>query len=115
MIACRSTLANSTNGCQPLDLFGTGVASQAAKLNNTWGPLDVDNNSIPAVGYLDLRASYKWNDNIQLYGAIDNVINAPPPITGGSSAVLNFYDQSIRDDIYDATGRSYRIGVRVKY
>ena len=31
----------------------------SAKLNNAWGPLDVDNNSIPAVGYLDLRASYK--------------------------------------------------------
>ena len=87
----------------------------AAKLNNAWGPLDVDNNSIPAVGYLDLRASYKWSDNIQLYGAIDNVINTPPPITGGSSAVLNFYDQSIRDDIYDAIGRSFRLGVRVKY
>ena len=68
-----------------------------------------------AVAYLDLRASYKWTDNIQLYGAIDNVINTPPPITGGSSAVLNFYDQSIRDDIYDAIGRSFRLGVRVKY
>jgi len=87
----------------------------SAKLNNSWGPLDVDNNSIPAVAYLDLRASYKWTDNIQLYGAIDNVINTPPPIPAASSAALNFYDQSIRDDIYDAIGRSFRIGVRVKY
>jgi len=87
----------------------------SAKLNNAWGPLDVDNNSIPAVAYLDLRASYKWNDNIQLYGAIDNVINTPPPIPAASSAALNFYDQSIRDDIYDAIGRSFRIGVRLKY
>lgn len=87
----------------------------SAKLNNAWGPLDVDNNSIPAVAYLDLRASYKWNDNISLYGAIDNVINTPPPIPAASSAALNYYDQSIRDDIYDAIGRSFRIGVRVKY
>ena len=29
-IACRSTLTNPTNGCQPLDVFGEGVASQAA-------------------------------------------------------------------------------------
>lgn len=87
----------------------------SAKLNNSWGPLDVDDNSIPMVGYLDLRASYKWNDNIQLYGAIDNVINTPPPIPAASSAALNFYDQSIRDDIYDAIGRSFRIGVRLKY
>ncbi|MBN9544614.1 MAG: TonB-dependent receptor [Alphaproteobacteria bacterium] len=87
----------------------------SAKLNNSWGPLDVDNNAIPAVAYLDLRASYKWNDNIQLYGAIDNVINTPPPIPAATSNALNFYDQSIRDDIYDAIGRSLRIGIRVKY
>ena len=87
----------------------------SAKLNNAWGPLDVDNNAIPAVAYLDLRASYKWSDNIQLYGAIDNVINTPPPIPAATSNALNFYDQSIRDDIYDAIGRSFRIGVRLKY
>lgn len=87
----------------------------SAKLNNAWGPLDVDNNAIGSIAYLDLRASYKWNDNIQLYGAIDNVINTPPPIPAASSAALNYYDQSIRDDIYDAIGRSFRIGVRVKY
>ena len=87
----------------------------SAKLNNSWGPLDVDNNAIPAVAYLDLRGSYKWNDNIQFYGAIDNVINTPPPIPAASSAALNYYDQSTRDDIYDAIGRSFRIGVRVKY
>ncbi|HEY4077414.1 MAG TPA: TonB-dependent receptor, partial [Rhizomicrobium sp.] len=87
----------------------------SAKLNNAWGPLDVDNNAIPAVAYLDLRASYKWNDNIQLYGAIDNVINTPPPIPAATSAALNYYDQSIRDDVYDAIGRSFRIGIRVKY
>src|SRR6185312_9434192 len=37
----------------------------SAKLNNDWGPLDVDDNSVPPVAYLDLRGSYKWNDNIQ--------------------------------------------------
>ena len=29
-IVCRSTLTNPTNGCQPLNLFGVGNASQAA-------------------------------------------------------------------------------------
>ena len=87
----------------------------SAKLNNAWGPLDVDDNSIPAVAYLDLRGSYKFDENITFYGAIDNLINTPPPIPAATSSVLNFYDQSIRDDIYDAIGRSFRIGVRLKY
>ena len=87
----------------------------AARLNNAWGPLDVDNNNIPFVAYLDLRLSYKWNDSINLYGAIDNVTNVPPPIPAGSTNALNFYDQSIRDDIYDAIGRQFRVGIRLKY
>ncbi|MGY2735031.1 TonB-dependent receptor plug domain-containing protein [Sphingomonas sp. UYP23] len=29
-IVCRSTLTNPTNGCQPLNIFGVGAASQAA-------------------------------------------------------------------------------------
>jgi outer membrane receptor protein involved in Fe transport len=37
---CRSTLTNPNNGCVPLDLFGSGSPSQAAKnyiLGTTWG------------------------------------------------------------------------------
>lgn len=30
-IVCRSSLTSPTNGCVPLDIFGTGVASQAAR------------------------------------------------------------------------------------
>jgi outer membrane receptor protein involved in Fe transport len=86
-----------------------------AKLNNAWGPLQVDNNEIPFVAYLDLRLSYRWNDNIQLYGAVDNVTNVPPPITPGTSNSQNFYDQGITDSIYDAIGRQFRIGVRIHY
>jgi iron complex outermembrane receptor protein len=39
-IVCRSTLTNPTNGCVPLNVFGTGVVSQAARdyvLGTTYG------------------------------------------------------------------------------
>jgi iron complex outermembrane recepter protein len=87
----------------------------AARLNNAWGPLDVDNNNVPFVAYLDLRLSYKWNDNISLYGAIDNVTNVPPPITPGTTNSQNFYDQGITDFIYDAIGRQFRVGIRAHF
>jgi iron complex outermembrane receptor protein len=85
-----------------------------AKLNNAWGPLQVDNNAVPAVAYLDLRGSYKWDDNLQLYAAVDNMTNVPPPNipttqAGGQSA---YYFSAIRQDSYDAIGRQYRIGIR---
>ena len=66
----------------------------------------MDNNSVPAVIYGDFRGSYRWNDHIQLYGAVDNAFNAPPPniaSTGGGGTDCR---------IYDCIGRSYRIGVR---
>ncbi|MFV3131253.1 TonB-dependent receptor plug domain-containing protein [Niveispirillum sp. KHB5.9] len=39
-IVCRSTLTNPTNGCVPYNIFGTGVASDAARnyvLGTSWG------------------------------------------------------------------------------
>jgi outer membrane receptor protein involved in Fe transport len=66
----------------------------------------IDNNSVPAVIYGDFRGSYRWNDHIQLYGAIDNTFDTPPPnissIGGGG----------FNCTLYDCIGRSYRIGVR---
>jgi len=66
----------------------------------------IDNNNVPAVIYGDFRGSYRWNDHIQLYGAIDNAFDAPPPnaptIGGGGYSCI----------IYDCIGRAYRIGVR---
>jgi outer membrane receptor protein involved in Fe transport len=66
----------------------------------------LDDNSVPAVIYGDFRASYRWNDHIQLFGAIDNTFDAPPPNlpqigSGGTSCIS-----------YDCIGREYRVGVR---
>jgi outer membrane receptor protein involved in Fe transport len=78
-----------------------------ARLSNTYiEGVDVDNNSVPAVVYGDFRGSYRWNDHIQFYGAIDNLFNAPPPnlaTNGGGGTDCR---------IYDCIGRAYRIGVR---
>jgi len=66
----------------------------------------IDDNSVPAVIYGDFRGSYRWNDHIQIYGAIDNFFDAPPPniptIGGGGTSCQT----------YDCIGRAYRIGVR---
>jgi outer membrane receptor protein involved in Fe transport len=83
----------------------------SARLNNLWtSGVNVDDNSVPWVGYLDLRGSYKWNDNIQLYADLDNVTNAPPPniasSSGGSGSSAVYYD---------GIGRQYRIGLRFNY
>jgi outer membrane receptor protein involved in Fe transport len=68
--------------------------------------VSIDDNSVPAVIYGDFRGSYRFNDHIQLYGAIDNAFDAPPPnipsIGGGGFSCQT----------YDCIGRAYRVGVR---
>lgn len=67
----------------------------------------IDNNNVNAVYYGDFRGSYRFNDHILLYTAVDNVFNTPPPnlgsIGGGGTNCI----------IYDCIGRAYRIGVRL--
>ncbi len=88
----------------------------AAKLNNAWGPNDVDDNSIPAIAYIDLRASYQISDAFTVYGTVDNLTNKAPPIVsaGPARGFSATYFAPVRNDIHDAIGRTYRIGVRVK-
>ena len=87
----------------------------SAHLVNGWGPLDVDDNDVPGVAYLDLRGSYRWNGNVQFYGAIDNVTNVPPPQVVGSSTGSTFVSPSTNTAIYDAIGRQYRAGIRFSF
>jgi iron complex outermembrane receptor protein len=87
----------------------------SAKLNNAWGALNVDDNNVPPVTYLDVRGAYRWNENIQLYAAMDNLFNTPPPVVAGTTLSTTPYDVSVRDDVHDAIGRQYRIGVRFSF
>ena len=59
----------------------------------------IDNNKVNPVAYLDLRLCYRWTDNIELFGAIDNFTDVPRPLFGSNA-------------VYDVLGRTYRLGVR---
>jgi outer membrane receptor protein involved in Fe transport len=87
----------------------------AAVLANGWtSGVQVDNNSVPAVAYLDLRGSYKWNDNLEFYAAVDNTLNTPPPNIA-SYSVSNNGLSTVNPSIYDVLGRMYHAGFRFNY
>ena len=101
--------------------FGTAI------LNNTWND---GNLATPAtanmvsgsvfhvapVAYLDLRASYQWNGNVQLYGAVDNATNVPPALVPGYSGGIQSNGGPIHTTTnYDMLGRNIRVGVRVNF
>jgi outer membrane receptor protein involved in Fe transport len=72
---------------------------------------------VPVVAYLDLRGSYKWNDNVQLYGAIDNATNAPPALVPPTQGSIQNNGGVIATNstTYDMLGRAFRFGVRFTY
>jgi outer membrane receptor protein involved in Fe transport len=91
----------------------TGNLSSAS-LANLYDPAHFE---VPFTAYLDFRASYKWNDNIQIYGAIDNATNAPPPLVppGSGQIQSNGTDIATNTTTYDLLGRAFRLGVRFNY
>jgi len=102
----RSTVSSTySEGVWSLTAQARVIGS--ARLSNTYiQGVDVDNNAVPAVLYGDFRGSYRFTDTIQVYGAVDNAFNAPPPniaTNGGGGTDCR---------IYDCIGRMYRIGVR---
>ena len=106
----RATISDTyTEGDWSLTAQARIIGSAVLTNNLTQGQstfTSIDNNSVPAVIYGDFRGSYRFNDHIQLYGAIDNAFDAPPPniptIGGGGFSCIS----------YDCIGRAYRIGVR---
>ena len=86
-----------------------------AKLNNAWtAGVEIDNNTVPLVNYLDLRGSYKWNDNVQLYGSVDNFFDTPPPTTVGTNGSTNGVSTT-SGGTYDTLGRMFHFGLRFSY
>lgn len=89
------------------------------KYNNLWTDIstptrqaDINDNRIPAVAYLNLSMSYDvlTEGRFQLFGVINNVLDKdPPPVPSFTSG------QSVNTVLYDAIGRYFRIGVRVKF
>ena len=90
-----------------------------SKLNNNWGPKDVDDNTVPAIVYFDLRSSYTFDvsgTEVKATMAIDNLLNQDPPIVAASYQIgAPFYNFNTNVSIYDAVGRTFRVGLRAKF
>jgi iron complex outermembrane receptor protein len=103
-------IVSSTYDQGPYSFTVQGRVASSWRYNSSWvSGVNIDNNDLPWKAFLDLRASYKWNDNLQFYAAADDVLNNPPlvvaPIYTGSSY------QSIGSQS-DNLGRVVRVGVR---
>jgi len=97
----------------------------SAILNNTWNtgnmataatrwtvPDSVYN--VDPTAYLDVRASYQVTDTVQLYTAIDNILDIPPQMKPGTQDGIQSNGGPTHSvTAYDLLGREIRLGVRV--
>jgi iron complex outermembrane receptor protein len=92
-----------------------------AKLRNEWVEgIDIDDNHVGATGYIDLNGGYDFDVHghaTKLSFAVDNVLNTPPKIVPATPSTVPYgaSSPSTRLDLYDALGRTYRIGLRAKF
>jgi iron complex outermembrane recepter protein len=64
---------------------------------------------LPEMNYFDISANYDINDNLTVYGGINNVFSKDPPILGSGQSYANSLPAT-----YDAFGRVTFIGITAK-
>lgn len=88
----------------------------AGVYSNTWkSGVDIDNNTIKGVTYFDLGGTYRITGDrqhfVEAYFKVDNLFDRAPAV-----AALNVSSAlQTNPTLYDVVGRSYRIGVRLRY
>jgi iron complex outermembrane receptor protein len=77
--------------------------------------VDIDDNSIPAVAYTDLTASYRFDvggNEWELFGTVNNLLDKAPPRQSGTFFVFGTIPTNTY--LFDTIGRSYTMGLRIK-
>jgi len=71
---------------------------------------------VDPTAYLDLRASYELNPEIQFYAAVDNALDIPPQMKPGTFDGVQSNGGPIHSVTqYDLLGREVRLGIRFNF
>lgn len=110
-----------TNG--PFTLFTQGRVIGSGLRTRTVGGADavegvnIANNHVPAVFYLDMRVSYDFdigNTTVQAFASATNLLDKAPPITGSFPVSLTSYAVQANTGLYDVLGARFTFGLKVK-
>jgi outer membrane receptor protein involved in Fe transport len=104
----RSTYANG-----PVNVSVLGNFVGKGKYDTTYGPLDLNKNNYPAYFYLAVNGSYDVSESTNVFLKIDNLLDTDPPLLSGNTIIRAQAAGSA--GYYDVIGRSFTVGVRLKY
>jgi outer membrane receptor protein involved in Fe transport len=71
--------------------------------------IDINDNSVGSVTYLNLSGSYQFGDNLQVFGVVNNALDRAPAIAPNS------FGLPTTAIYFDTVGRSYRVGFRYRF
>jgi iron complex outermembrane recepter protein len=75
----------------------------------------LDFNSIPAYDYFDATLRFNVSDNFSMTATVQNMLDKQPPIVGSTAGTTSFNSGNTYPSTYDALGRRFAIGARVKF
>jgi outer membrane receptor protein involved in Fe transport len=70
---------------------------------------------IKSVDYFDLATRIGVGDNVDLTLTVTNLFDKDPPLVGGSIGSVSFNSGNTYPSTYDALGRRFAVGARVKF
>jgi outer membrane receptor protein involved in Fe transport len=113
---------NLTYANGPFTAFFQGRLIGAGKRAHRIGAADavvgvnIADNTVPAVFYLDTRLSYDFEiagSEMQVFVAATNLLDKDPPVTGTFSAFLGYAAQA-NTQLFDVLGRRFTAGIKFR-
>jgi outer membrane receptor protein involved in Fe transport len=110
-----------TNG--PFSLFTQGRVIGGGLRTRLFGAVaaqegvNIADNHVPAVFYLDMRVSYDFGiggTTVTAFAAATNLLDRSPPVTGSFPVSLISYPVQANTSLYDVLGQRFTFGVKVK-
>jgi outer membrane receptor protein involved in Fe transport len=86
------------------------VVCQSSCPTSTANHPTIDYNKMKGAFYVDIGATFKFGDNVSIYGKVDNLFDRDPTASPQTNTGLD-----VNPALYDTLGRVYRAGVRFNF
>jgi len=70
---------------------------------------------IKAYNYFDLATRFNVTDNFDMTVTVTNLLDKKPPVVGGTVGTTTYNGGNTFPSTYDALGRRFAVGARVKF
>ncbi|MEZ5709289.1 MAG: TonB-dependent receptor [Blastomonas sp.] len=104
---------NETYSNGPFSITAQIYYISKGKLNNQFNTipaLTINNNTVKAAAYLNLFASVKASENLEVSASIYNALDKDPPVSPYATQ-----GQAVNGQYYDKIGRVFQMGVKVRF